>query len=99
MIDFYRAEELVKKAAFLGDWEDDFPNPWSPVVDQDLKDIKDVFVPGQPYDLIKKGSFNKMPMIIGHAKDEGNKLEQYKKTWLDLVFLRFVLWTTIQPGR
>ena len=37
---------------------------WSPVIGTDD-------VPGQPIELIQKGEFNAMPLIVGNTRDEG----------------------------
>ena len=56
--------EILEKANFMGDLNDDIPNPWVPCVD---KNIKDCFLPDHPMKLDLK----KMPIIIGSIQDEG----------------------------
>ena len=65
----YRAKEIARESTFLKDWDSYVPNPWVPVVDGEYAD--EAFMPESPLTLMKKGSFNKMPLIIGQARDEG----------------------------
>ena len=88
----------MKHANFLGDWDVDCPNPWLPVVDGQFKNIEMVFVPKNPYQIIQSGSFNKMPIIIGHVKDEGIKYSaQRLYQVLNFIFQRPFLWAKIPP--
>merc|ERR1711974_228241 len=45
------------------------PMPFKPIVDGDLVD--DPFLPEEPLELLKKGTWNKVPLIIGTNKNEG----------------------------
>jgi carboxylesterase type B len=49
------------------------PNPWVPVIDKGF--LKDSFMPEDPIKSLKNGSFSKMPVMIGHTKDEGTIIE------------------------
>lgn len=42
---------------------------WSPVVEPEVRGVER-FLPEQPYDLIRKGQFHKVPLIAGVTKDE-----------------------------
>ena len=67
---FLRASDIAKEAGFLKDWDTFKPNPWLPIID--AKHVKkDPFIPESPIQLIKKGKFNKTPIMIGHTKNEG----------------------------
>lgn len=45
------------------------PYPFKPIVDGGL--VPDPFLPEEPRDLIRKGKFNKVPLIVGTNKHEG----------------------------
>jgi len=45
------------------------PMPFKPIVDGNLVD--DPFLPEEPLELLKKGTWNKVPLIIGTNKNEG----------------------------
>lgn len=42
---------------------------WTPVVEPEVHGVER-FLPEQPLDLIRKGKFNKVPLIVGVTKDE-----------------------------
>ena len=67
---FHRASDIAKEAGFLKDWDTFKPNPWLPIIDAKYVK-KDPFIPESPIQLIKKGKFNKTPIMIGHTKNEG----------------------------
>ena len=54
----------------MKDWDTFKPNPWLPIIDAKYVK-KDPFIPESPIQLIKKGKFNKTPIMIGHTKNEG----------------------------
>lgn len=60
-------QALVDKVFFLEEFEN-FPNPFKPVVDDFAKQP---FLPKEPSELMAKGQFNKVPMIIGSNEQEG----------------------------
>ena len=63
--------EIMAKANFMGDLNDEVPNPWVPCVD---KDLKDCFLPDQPMKMCLQGCLKKMPLIVGYTQDEGKKI-------------------------
>ena len=52
--------DILEKSRFMDDLNDQKPNPWLPCIDQ-------AFVAGNPLEMLKNGSLNKMPVIIGHT--------------------------------
>ena len=68
----YSASDIAKMSSFWRDWDSFPPRPWLPVVDKDFCP-KNPFLAAQPAQLIAKGQFNKMPIIYGSCRDEGEK--------------------------
>jgi len=53
------------------------PAPFKPIVDGGL--VEDPFLPEEPRELIRKGKYNKVPLIMGHNRDEGLLVEAFYK--------------------
>ncbi len=66
-----RALDIVRETTFLRDWDPFTPQAWLPVVDGKFDMVKEHFLVDDPISLIKKGAFNKMPVIFGATRDEG----------------------------
>ena len=56
-------------SAFLKDWDLVHPNPWVPCEDHDY--LKQPFIRAHPIKMLQSGTFNRMPILIGHTADEG----------------------------
>ena len=61
--------DLVRETGFLPGWSSFVPNPWVPVIDGNF--VKEAFIPSHPFDILAKGSFNKMPVMFGSSHDGG----------------------------
>jgi len=65
------------------------PLPFKPIVDGGL--VPDPFLPEEPMELLKKGQFNKVPLIMGTNQDEGMLIKafydrqenSYEEGWKD----------------
>ena len=55
----------------MADWDSFTPRAWLPAVDAEF--LKEPFLSAHPFDIVSKGSFNKMPIIFGATKNEGRK--------------------------
>ena len=66
---FFSAAEILEMSAFLKDWDLVHPNPWVPCEDHEY--LKQPFIRAHPIKMLQSGTFNRMPILIGHTADEG----------------------------
>ena len=71
------------------------PLPFKPIVDGGLVD--DPILPMEPTELLANGDWNKVPVILGHNKDEGLLVKGFfqhiggrqRRNWIELALLSF----------
>ena len=71
------------------------PLPFKPIVDGGLVD--DPILPLEPTELLAAGAWNKVPVILGHNKDEGLLVKGFfqhiggrqRRNWIELALLSF----------
>jgi len=71
------------------------PLPFKPIVDGGLVD--DPIIPLEPTELLARGTWNKVPVILGHNKDEGLLVKGFfqhiggrqRRNWIELALLSF----------
>jgi len=71
------------------------PLPFKPIVDGGL--VEDPILPLEPTELLATGAWNKVPVILGHNKDEGLLAKGFfqhiggrqRRNWIELALLSF----------
>ena len=53
----------------MNDIDVNIPNPWLPIIDE--KFTNEPFLSDNPVEIVKNGKYNRMPIIVGQAKNEG----------------------------
>jgi len=88
------AIEIQSQAYFLEEFIR-APLPFKPIVDGGLVD--DPFLPEEPLELLSKGQFNKVPLIIGTNQDEGLLIKGFYEKNIKKYDEAFDNWDAIGP--